>query len=157
MYSIAEELRSRFGNRTVWVSKLTPNETMIFLNKRFPKLQNEQQLVEAIACISNGDLRQAQIQVEFQSGQKDRPSHTYFDAQDALCNGTGESRDYSAAVWVQENHTQDEKSIEEHALLASNFASFDALENSIPFPDATEDTTSKSKDSQSSDNTSKRL
>ena len=101
-----EELRSSFGNRTVWVNKLTPNETKIFLNKRFPKLQNEQQLVEAIARISNGDLRQAQIQVEFQSGQKDRPSHTYFDAQDALCNGTGESLDYSAALWVQENHTK---------------------------------------------------
>ena len=54
---------------------------------------------------------------------------------------------------MQENHTQVEKSIEEHALLASNFALFDALENSIPFPDATEDTTSKSKESQSSDNT----
>ena len=32
-----EELRSSFGNRTVWVNKLTPNETKTFSEQAIPK------------------------------------------------------------------------------------------------------------------------
>ena len=77
--------------------------------------------------IAQGDLRKAQIHIDFYSDLADKGAHVYFGTRDVLCRGLQKPLDYNERIWVSENQCQVMTSCEKHAELAAHFACADTL------------------------------
>ena len=110
-----QQMKNAFKH-TVWAPRLTQVEMAASLRVLCPAASK--QAVKRACEISNGDLRQAQLQVQYSSSSVTKDSHVYFDVQDALCKGMKKDLDYCQRNWVSENHCQINKECEDHAVLS---------------------------------------
>ena len=111
-------LKAVFGDRTVWVNRLTKDELRCSLQTLHPKSAIDR--INAAVQVADGDLRKALRELQFGGSKVDKASHVYFDVQDALCNGARKELNHPCRAWVLENHTQVNKSMEEHATFSEN-------------------------------------
>lgn len=118
----------------VWVKRPNFGEVVDFLRLLLPRLGVPD--AQAAARISDGDLRQAKLQVDFWhvgstardcTSNKERAPHAYFDAQDALCNGRRGELTYGTACWAQRNRLRVEETVEKHADFAATMATWDVF------------------------------
>ena len=88
-------------DHTVWASRLTPKYMDVSLRLLRPSA-GDKAITRAIT-VSNGDMRQAQLQLDVSGNGVDKSSHLYFDVNDALCRGAKKDLGYRERNCVSES------------------------------------------------------
>ena len=120
-------LKSTFGNKAVWVKRLTHGEMKHSLKVLYPEAGAQD--IQKVTRLANGDLRQAQMGIDFKTGPIDEDRHVYFDVQGVLCRGVKKNLDYHHRRWVCENHLKVDKTIAEHAAFLEHVLLADAIQD----------------------------
>jgi hypothetical protein len=126
-----DPLKRQFGDRMLWVKRLTNPEMKHFVNNQFPDASHDQ--IQRATQLAHGDMRQAQFHMTFlmnlSTSSVDAARHVFFDVQDALCKGATKELDYHCRRWTSENHLLVGKTIDEHAAFSEELTTAALIED----------------------------